>query len=151
MCDADVDGAHIRTLLLTFFYRHFQEVIERGHLFIAQPPLYRLKRGRSQQYLKDEAALEDYLIELGAEDLTLRGQGRAGAVGAPLKQLVKMVTRLDRLLDGLERKGRNRHVVTAFARQAGMDVAALGDAERLKQLAAPAEAYIRVAAPELLP
>jgi DNA gyrase subunit B len=151
MCDADVDGAHIRTLLLTFFYRHFQEIIERGHLFIAQPPLYRLKRGRAQQYLKDEAALEDYLIELGAEDLTLRGHGAPPLSGAPLKQLVKMVTRLDRLLDGLERKGRNRHVVTAFARQAGMDLTALADAERLRQLAAPAEAYIRVAAPELLP
>src|SRR5262245_58338052 len=151
MCDADVDGAHIRTLLLTFFYRHFQEIIERGHLFIAQPPLYRLKRGRSQQYLKDEAALEDYLIELGAEDLTLRGKGAPALSGAPLKQLVKMVTRLDRVLDGLERKGRNRHVVTAFARQAGMELAALADVERLKQLAGPAEAYIRVAAPELLP
>jgi DNA gyrase subunit B len=151
MCDADVDGAHIRTLLLTFFYRHFQEVIERGHLFIAQPPLYRLKRGRAQQYLKDEAALEDYLIELGAEDLTLRGKGAPAVSGAPLKQLVKMVTRLDRLLDVLERKGRNRHVVTAFARQAGMDLAALGDAERLKQLAGPAEAYIRTVAPDLLP
>src|SRR5262245_56639059 len=151
MCDADVDGAHIRTLLLTFFYRHFQEIIDQGHLFIAQPPLYRLKRGRSQQYLKDEAALEDYLIELGAEDLTLRGQGAPALSGAPLKQLVKMVTRLDRLLDGLERKGRNRHVVTAFARQSGMDVVALGAGERLKQLTGPAEAYIRVAAPELLP
>ncbi len=151
MCDADVDGAHIRTLLLTFFYRHFQEVIERGHLFIAQPPLYRLKRGRAQQYLKDEAALEDYLIELGAEDLTLRGHGAPALSGAPLKQLVKMVTRLDRLLDGLERKGRSRHVVTAFARQTGMELAALGDAERLKQVAAAAEAYIHVAASELEP
>src|SRR4029079_5279845 len=114
-------GAHPRPLPLTFFYRPSQEIIERGHLFIAQPPLYRLKRGRAQQYLKDETALEDYLIELGAEALTLRGKGAPALSGAPLKQLVKMVTKLDRLLDGLERKGRNRHVVTAFARQAGME------------------------------
>src|SRR5499426_775217 len=86
MCDADVDGAHIRTLLLTFFYRHFQDLIESGHLFIAQPPLYRVKRGRAQQYLKDEPGLEDYLIDLGASDVVLRGQNGPAVTGTPLKQ-----------------------------------------------------------------
>ena len=83
MCDADVDGAHIRTLLLTFFFRHYQKVLEAGHLFIAQPPLYRVKRGRAQQYLKDEAGLEDYLIQLGAEDLGLQGEGGPPVTGTP--------------------------------------------------------------------
>src|ERR1043166_3578922 len=151
MCDADVDGAHIRTLLLTFFYRHFHEVIERGHLFIAQPPPYRVTRGRAQQYLKDEAAMEDYLIELGAGDMSIRGQAAPLIAGTPLKQFVKKAIRLDKLLDILERKGRNRHVVTSLARQAAMDVNALGDEVRLREIVAAAEGYLRVAAPELVP
>jgi len=155
MCDADVDGAHIRTLLLTFFYRHYQEIIESGHLFIAQPPLYRVKRGRSQQYLKDEATLEDYLIELGADDVRLRGRGHAGEgpalAGAPLKQFVKRAIRLEKVLDILERKGRNRHVLTALARQPLMDASVLADADRLRQVVTAAERYLAVATPHLLP
>src|SRR6266446_764958 len=151
MCNADVDGAHIRTLLHTFFYRHYQEIIERGHLFIAQPPLYRVKRGRAQQYLKDEPGLEDYLIELGAGDMTLRGQGGPAIAGTPLKQLVKKAIRLEKVLDVLERKGRNRHVVTALARQPAMDASVLTDEAGLRQVVAAAEAYLKVAAPDLVP
>jgi DNA gyrase subunit B len=88
MTDADVDGAHIRTLLLTFFYRQMPELIERGHVFIAQPPLYKAARGKSERYLKDEPELQDYLIAEGANGASLALHSGETIAGAHLDELV---------------------------------------------------------------
>jgi len=101
MTDADVDGAHIRTLLLTFFYRQMREIIDRGHLFIAQPPLYKVARGKSEQYLKDERALEDYLISTGIEEAVLRLSSGEERAGADLRKLVEDARAIRNILHGL--------------------------------------------------
>src|SRR3974390_2241958 len=101
MTDADVDGAHIRTLLLTFFYRQMRELIDRGHLYIAQPPLYKVTRGQSEQDLKDERALEDFLIATGLEDSVLRLSSGEHRAGADLKELVEQARGIRNLLAGL--------------------------------------------------
>jgi DNA gyrase subunit B len=104
MTDADVDGAHIRTLLLTFFFRQLPELIERGHIYIAQPPLYKIKRGKQEQYLKDDSALEQYLTMSALEDaLLLPGSGASPIVGEPLGNLVAQYRQALGIIDRLTR------------------------------------------------
>ncbi|UWQ62388.1 DNA topoisomerase (ATP-hydrolyzing) subunit B [Leisingera caerulea] len=99
MTDADVDGAHIRTLLLTFFYRQMPELIEGGYLYIAQPPLYKVARGKSEVYLKDQAALDDYLINQGVDGALLKLGDGSEIAGADLTRVVDEARQLKRVLD----------------------------------------------------
>jgi len=119
MTDADVDGAHIRTLLLTFFYRQMPELIRNGHLFIAQPPLYKVTRGRSEVYLKDNAALDDYLVGAGLGGLVLETAG-GSRTGEDLRKLVEHARRLKTLMAYVPKRYDAR-VVEALALTGGLD------------------------------
>ncbi len=99
MTDADVDGAHIRTLLLTFFFRQMPALIEGGYLYIAQPPLYKVARGKSEVYLKDQAALDDYLIEMGLDGAVLRLHTGEEIAGADLARVIDGARAFRRVLD----------------------------------------------------
>jgi DNA gyrase subunit B len=119
MTDADVDGSHIRTLLLTLFFRQFPEIIENGYLYVAQPPLFRAKKGKAERYLKDEGALEDYLTDLGADAVTLesgKGKETREVRGAALKALVRKALHLERMYESLERRSKERPLVAALAK-----------------------------------
>jgi DNA gyrase subunit B len=129
MTDADVDGAHIRTLLLTFFYRQMRELIDRGHLFIAQPPLYKVARGKSEQYLKDERALENYLIDTGLEDTALALSSGEIRAGSDLRKLVEDSRVIRNLLRGLHSRY-NRQVVEQAAILSVLNADIFGDAQK---------------------
>jgi DNA gyrase subunit B len=129
MTDADVDGAHIRTLLLTFFYRQMPDLIERGHLFIAQPPLYKVNRGKSEQYLKDERALEDYLVATGLEEAVFRPSTGEERAGPDLAKLVDDARIIRNVIRGLHSRY-NRKVVEQAAILGVLNSKIFGDPEK---------------------
>ncbi len=134
MTDADVDGAHIRTLLLTFFFRQMPELIERGHLYIAQPPLYKVTRGKSAQYLKNEQALEDYLISMGLEEATLELASGEVRAGQDLREVINDALRVRNLMDGLHSRY-NRSIVEQAAIAGALNVELNGQREQYEQVA----------------
>ena len=116
MTDADVDGSHIRTLLLTFFFRHMTELIKRGHVYIAQPPLYRIKKGKFEQYIKDDREYVSVMVKRASDGMVIRyGEGGAKLEG---KALTKFMTQLNDYLgffDKVQKRLRNEEVTQAFA------------------------------------
>ena len=129
MTDADVDGAHIRTLLLTFFFRQMPELIERGHLYIAQPPLYKVSKGKGSQYLKDEAAFEEFLIDTGLEDATLSLSSGEVRASQDLRGVVQDALGIRTLINGLHSRY-NRSVVEQAAIAGGLNPEIASDPSR---------------------
>jgi DNA gyrase subunit B len=134
MTDADVDGAHIRTLLLTFFYRQMRELIDRGHIYIAQPPLYKIKRGSSEQYLKDERALEDYLINTGVDEARFTAQSGSVHIGNDLLDLVRQARDIVHQVEGFNTRY-SRSIIEQAAIVGALDPDALADPARLGEIA----------------
>jgi DNA gyrase subunit B len=137
MTDADVDGAHIRTLLLTFFYRQMRAIIDQGHLYIAQPPLYKVTRGKSEQYLKDDRSLEDYLIETGLDDCLFKLASGEDRKGRDLLTLVEDARIIRAVLRNLHSRY-NRTVVEQAAIAGVLRQEIFGDPDK----AAAAAGYI---------
>jgi DNA gyrase subunit B len=137
MTDADVDGAHIRTLLLTFFYRQMPQIIERGHLYIAQPPLYKIKRGNSEQYLKDNAALEENLIDAGLDGVKLILGDGSERTGRDLRSVVTEALSTRTIIEGLHSRY-PKFVIEQSAIAGALNPEVISNAEN----AAAAAAYI---------
>ena len=136
MTDADVDGSHIRTLLLTFFFRHMRPVIERGYLYIAQPPLYRIKKGQTEIYLKNQVAFDDHVLSLATDKLHLRraANGNDEIHGSHLAAMVKRVQAFEHLIERLERRHNDARVLRHAVLQPAVGPSSLTDYEAARQL-----------------
>jgi len=150
MTDADVDGSHIRTLLLTFFYRQMPKLIERGYLYIAQPPLYKVKKGKRVRYLADDAELDRYLIDLGADGVRVQAGEGVPLAGDPLRRLLDDIRRWRALLQKMHRRAEPA-VLAALVRATTLDVGGLADSAKLKQANEAIEAYVAEHHPDLAP
>ena len=135
MTDADVDGSHIRTLLLTFFFRQYPELLENGYLYIAQPPLYKVKRGKREEYLKNEQALEDFLLKTVVDEVKVTGDDGKGKplIGAELMEFLRLTLRYSKVLKLLDKRCDGR-VVDALVQAADFAKTELADAASVRKI-----------------
>lgn len=147
MTDADVDGSHIRTLLLTFFYRQMPEIIQNGYVYIAQPPLYKVKRGKKELFLKDDEALAAYLIDAGIDGLVVRAGTSTSLAGAPLRRFLDELLRWRLLLRRIERRA-DPIVVEGLVRATKLDETALEDRAQVEAAVQSIVEFVRAKNPE---
>jgi DNA gyrase subunit B len=150
MTDADVDGSHIRTLLLTFFFRQMREMVERGHLFIAQPPLYLVKTKKKEIYKKDQDELDRFLLSNGTDGLIVKSQKGPTLSGEPLLNLLTRLRKFRHALAKLERRGDHR-VLAALVRTSLLDQKTLRDRKKLEEAGDALRAAVEARYPEILP
>ncbi len=152
MTDADVDGSHIRTLLLTFFFRQMPELIERGYIYIAQPPLFKVKKGKTERYLKDEAALNEYLADLAVEDVELYMESsQAFVTGRRLLPILRKLIAFESLLGRLSKKHHEANILRAFVDEPGLDRDLLKNQAALKKVVASVKKTLALAYPKAAP
>ncbi|MBX3331350.1 MAG: DNA topoisomerase (ATP-hydrolyzing) subunit B [Nitrospira sp.] len=152
MTDADVDGSHIRTLLLTFFFRQMPELLERGYIYIAQPPLFKVKKGKTERYLKDEGSLNEYLADSAVEDVELYMEGAQGYVtGRRLLPILKKMISFETLLVHLNKKPHEAAMLRAFVDEPGLDRELLKDREALNRVVVGVKKALLLAFPKLEP
>ncbi len=149
MTDADVDGSHIRTLLLTFFFRQMPEIITRGYLYIAQPPLFKVKKGKKELYLKNEEALTRFIVAAGTGELELMSNGNV-VRGSDLEGLVTLSGRYSRMLEQVGKR-RNAQMVEAVVWGSRLRRSTLYDSEAIDPCIADVEAYLKLHHPHLVP
>ena len=135
MTDADVDGSHIRTLLLTFFYRQMPQLIDHGYVYIAQPPLYRAKRGKGETYIKDDRELESYLIRRASEARTVTVAGRTTVMGEELVRLLQRLIGYGKYIQVVERRGHPRDIVEKLLAREVRDKSLFADRSQLEAFA----------------
>jgi DNA gyrase subunit B len=150
MTDADVDGSHIRTLLLTFFYRQMRELIEKGYLYIAQPPLFGVKKGKKTLYMKDQSLLDRFLIENGIEGLSVQASRGPALSGVPLFNLASRLRSFRHILAKIDRRCDAR-VVAALLRSTRMALGDFRDKAKVESAAGKLRAYLEQRYPDLLP
>ena len=149
MTDADVDGSHIRTLLLTFFYRQMHELIDKGYIYIAQPPLFKVKKGKTERYLKDEAALNEYLSDLAVEDVQVYLESAQDFItGRRLLPILKKLIGFENLLAKFRKKQHETGILRAFLDEPTLDRELLKNAAGLKKVIASAKKALVSAYPK---